>query len=217
MNADQLKSLLAKRLKERRQYHRWTAKEAAERATIVCKENMSVSRWQNWECGQRTPSIHLLEPLAKVLETTIFYLIGITDNPSVSTSDDGQYRVINASINSTQDDVAFSETALTQKGLKSSDMELVKVTDKSMSPVIDINDLVLVDKSKNRISGINVYALKTKEEDVIIRNVRRELTGDYTIYANKEDIAPTAKLSADEFNKNLYVLGKPVFRGNWLE
>ena len=64
-----------KRIYELRQTKGWTQKQLAEKTGVTDK---AVSKWER---GINYPDLALLEPLAKVLETTVADLLGLEDSP----------------------------------------------------------------------------------------------------------------------------------------
>ena len=64
-----------KRIQALRKDHGWTQKELAER---LCVSDKAVSKWER---GLNYPDMALLEPLAKVLDTTVIELLGIEHVP----------------------------------------------------------------------------------------------------------------------------------------
>ena len=64
-----------KRIQQLRKAHGWTQKELAER---ICVTDKSVSKWER---GLNYPDMAMLEPLAKVLDTTVVELLGIENAP----------------------------------------------------------------------------------------------------------------------------------------
>ena len=53
-----------------------TKQEAAKRM------QMSQPAYLRYESGERTPSIHVIQVMADILDTSVAYLIGQTDNPN---------------------------------------------------------------------------------------------------------------------------------------
>lgn len=64
-----------KRIQNLRKQHGWTQKALAEQ---LCVSDKAVSKWER---GLNFPDMAILEPLAKVLETTVVELLGIENVP----------------------------------------------------------------------------------------------------------------------------------------
>ncbi len=64
-----------KRIQQLRKSYGWTQKELAEKLNVT---DRSVSKWER---GLNFPDMSMLEPLAKVLDTTVVHLLGIENAP----------------------------------------------------------------------------------------------------------------------------------------
>lgn len=208
-----IKEIIGDRLRERRLLKDWTAREAAAAATMAAPESISTGRWQNWECAQRSPSVDIYPYLAKVLDTTPQYLAGWTDDPGIGV-ETNKYITPNINQGGTADELAFNVEVLERHGLQSHNLRLLTAADNAMTPIIERNDLILIDKTQSVIKGAGIYALETAGGDVFIRYVRREIGTGYSVYANDEKHAPTQTFSDSDFNA-LTVIGKFVFKASW--
>ena len=71
---------LPKRLRERRLELGWTQQEVVNELKAQVRTVIRPNHLSNCEQGVKSPSIPLLAGLAQVLETSIDYLLGLTDN-----------------------------------------------------------------------------------------------------------------------------------------
>ena len=78
--------LFAERLKAARALRGWTQAELAERA------GLPPTSIAHFESGSRKPSFDTLRRLAAALDVSTDYLLGRTDDPAISQSDDPLYR-----------------------------------------------------------------------------------------------------------------------------
>lgn len=175
---DDIKVLIGKQIRSARNHQGWTAKEASERASAGLEKPISTGRWQNWECGMRTPGIALFPHIAKVLGTTPEYLAGWSDEKTAN----------NLPINfvmgnpSGADPVAWNINELKLQGLDPYQLALHKITDNAMQPDFTIGDHILFDTRINEFSGNGIYALEIDNE-IMIRNIRRNLADQsFTVY-----------------------------------
>ena len=68
-------NLIIERLIECREKKGLSKQETAKRV------GLSQPAYLRYESGERTPSLHVIKEIAKVLQTSADYLIGISDNP----------------------------------------------------------------------------------------------------------------------------------------
>lgn len=69
--------IFGKRLRERREYKNLTQKELADRLFL------GESTISFYEAGKRQPKYEILEKIADILDTTIDYLLGRSDDPKL--------------------------------------------------------------------------------------------------------------------------------------
>ena len=77
-------NIIFNRIKSKRKEQNLTQQEFAEKVDVSL---MTVVRWEN---GSRTPNTSVMSKIAHVLNTSVGYLMGLTDNPNPS-EDDKRY------------------------------------------------------------------------------------------------------------------------------
>ena len=76
-----LDNIIFSRIKSKRKEQNLTQQEFADKVNVSL---MTVVRWEN---GSRTPNTSVMSKIAHVLNTSVGYLMGLTDNPNPSDND----------------------------------------------------------------------------------------------------------------------------------
>ncbi|MCG6410475.1 LexA family transcriptional regulator [Vibrio fluvialis] len=212
MMREETKEIIGDRLRTLRNRKGWTAKQAAAAASEITGTNISPGRWQNWECASRAPSLELFPYLAKTLDTTPEFLAGWKTDPGIGV-ETNKYILANLEPGGSDDEIAFNVEALKRRGLHQHKLMLVEAGDEAMSKHFSRGDLVLVDRSDNKITGAGVYALES-DNSIFLRYVRKEPDGGFVVYADDEKHAPARAYTTEDFDK-LKVIGRYVLHAHW--
>lgn len=213
MSNTDIRNIIGDRIRERRNLKGWTAREAAANASMVSDEKISTGRWQNWECGQRSPGVELYPVLAKVLDTTPQYLAAWTTEAGIGI-ETNKYTVANVNPGGEEDELAFHVGYLKSLGYSENAVHFMRAKDDSLAPDIQRGDLVLFDKKDTDIHH-GIYALNANGE-TFIRRVRREIGGNFTVYGNDDKHTPAQTFSAQQFAA-FDVIGRFIFTGRFHE
>lgn len=221
-----IKEKIGKRIKEAR-----LAKKMTRKVLASLTEDLNISRINNYERGHRTPGPQAITQLAKALDVSAPFLMGLTDEkrphkipglgaliPLLAMSQVYNHKEIIKAIsdeaNHDNHQIAFipiSSQFVTKIGTHAFALQ---VADESMEPELIINDIIIIDPdAKPRPNGL-VLAKFNDEDQVIIRRYK-QLSTSNTLPAF--ELLPNnlnwAKVSVNE-NNQILILGnvKAIFR-----
>lgn len=196
-------NLIGKRLREIRLQNGQTIIEVAEKAGIVR------GTLQNYEYGERQPSLGLIRKLAVVLKTSPAYIAGLVDY----LGDNSSSIFVNANPLVTgrptvdNDPIAFNVNLLESKGLNANTIAIFEANDDLMLPLFKEGDSLLVDTSINKINKTDVYALRTQNNAVLFRHCRPHIgNGAFTVYASNTEHFPAIEIA--EKDQSLIIIGR---------
>lgn len=218
------KSFIGNRIRELREQLNLTRNELA---NIL---NISLSALQNWEINEREPQATMILDIAKALKTDPQYLLtgNSTEPLQKNIKDDNQenkstelkkipfyktfasagFGSINKEIYTPDDWIGFSPNWLSNMGIYSSKLALIKTAGDSMQPTINNNDIILINMQEIMPKDGNIYVIRQGDQ-LWVKRVQGILGGIRLISDNKEVYQPIDIT----FYKNLdfEVIGQVVY------
>lgn len=210
-----IRGTIAARMAKRREELGLTLSEASQRMTT---SRPSISRYAHWETGNNSPKLELLPEIAAALQMSPAYLCGFSnDRDSGVGSIDLFSRLPAASINvpggavvnlDSDKSLAFSQEALTPRGLREHQLILLKAHDNSMGNEVAAGDLVLVNRDEAVPVELDIFAVLVKNR-VWFRWIRPEMDGSFTVFAEDDGKYPPVKIEGDKLS-TLCIIGRAV-------
>lgn len=176
------------RIAEHRKALGLTMKALAERT-----ENLKPSRINNWERGVRTPGPEEAIQLAKALEISPAYLLGLTDNAEIGVPSKMPGLLTTVPI------LDYQEACNPKKALQNSHIDYIplsnelkgkistktfalRIKDDSMNPLLKVNDIVILDGETEPKPGDIVAAQIKGENEIIVRQYKQiSYTGSFEL------------------------------------
>lgn len=188
-----LLKILGKRLQTLRQNQRLSITDFAN------KTGISRSALQNYEAGNRQPSLATIRHLADALGCSAAWLATFSEN--AKEGDEYSYHLANPSSpdkkQSLSDYATYSVYHLRKHGALSADIKVIRCGDNFISPDIIKDDDVIVDTGRKIVDGVNIYCIKNADGKYIFRWARKELKGGFTIYSNNDTHFPPVFIEDD--------------------
>lgn len=204
-----IKNVIAQRLRNCRAEQGLTAEEVAKRLNIL------PSRYSNWELAIRTPKDQQVFDLADLYNKPPAWIAGFSDQETQPVDTRNFIAVNQATINvndttvtleTTSNTTAFNLSYIEQRGLNENKLTSIYATDDSMTGLVNEGDELLIDRTLNTVSKVDMFAMLVNSQ-VWIRWIRPEIDGSYTIAAEDSAHYPDNKLTADEMKK-LHIIGR---------
>jgi len=218
---EDLKTIVASRLKQCRADREWSLAYVTERLTEMAGTEISVSRYSNWENAHRLPKVAMIVKLGELYGVSASYLQGFSANDS-ETLNIADYVTANALTISTKNgvlpvlqaskDTAFHADYFKRRDLDRNRLLAIHQIDDSMDPLISKLDTVLVDTRHNRVQGRDLFALIVGDH-LWIRWISKQLNDTYIISAENRQDHPDQVLDPAEFAK-LEIVGRVCHIGH---
>lgn len=173
------------------------------------RTGLSRSALQNYEAGNRQPSLATIRHLAGVLGCSPAWLATYSEH--VDENEDYSYHLVNPSSPEkslqSSDYAMYSIHHLKRVGSYPGNIKVIRANDNFMIPDILPDDDVLVDTGRKKVDSVNIYCIKDKTGRYIFRWARREFGGNgFTVYAtNNESHFPP--IFVDDNSENIEVVG----------
>lgn len=195
-------STINERLKELR-----TSKQLLQRQAAA-KVNLSTNAWSNYETGLRTPSSELLKEIAKQFNVSIEWLHGFSANI------DGSSPYFAASENS---DIAISRKELKKRKISEHYLKEIVVIDNAMNEAFSVGEKIIIKTNNNDIDKQpGIYAIKTDDNEIVLRGIRAEINGGYTLFTHNKTDFGDQTLNKEQL-KNLNIVGKYIGHWHWAD
>lgn len=147
-------------------------------------ESLKPSRINNWERGVRTPGPEEAIQLAKALEISPAYLLGLTDHAEIGASSKIPGLLTTVPI------LDYQEACNPKKALQNSHIDYMplsnelkgristktfalRIKDDSMNPMLKVNDIVIFDGEAEPKPGDIVAAQVKGENEIIVRQYKQ--------------------------------------------
>lgn len=191
---------IAKRLKELRRARGMTQQDCSR------KINAALGVWQNYEATVRSVSIEKLFLIADTFDVSISYLLGFSDQ------ENGESRYYNVTPGA---DIALNRQTLRDKKIRPKCLIEVKAKDDAMLPTIKRGDIVVINtENKQYDRAVNLFAINHPTLGVVIRGIRPEINGTYTLFVTNRGEHDDLTVSEDELN-NIDIVGSYVGHWQW--
>lgn len=172
-------------------------REAAEKIGVG---QSRVSNYEN-EINKNVPP-EFLKLCAKAYNCSLEYLYGFTDEIEGGYA----YRPINK-----DSVIAINKRELAKQNLTFQDLDEITVTDTAMLDAFTKGEQIVISKKVGVISKPAIYAI-TYGGTTVMRGLRKELNGVYTLFVHNKQNYDDQTLTEDEL-KNLTIIGKYI--GHW--
>jgi transcriptional regulator with XRE-family HTH domain len=214
---NELHKIIGHRIRQARAESKLTPDEVVARINAMSGAKISMSAYYNWELEVRAPKTENLMRLAVVLGKTPAWLNGytndedgtgaktnyVTANSPIITTDAGTIAVPQSCANS-----AYHIPYLERRGLDSSKLLAIHQLDSSMSPLIEEKAEVLLDCTRTKPEGVDLFGIVVADK-IWIRRIRQETDGSFTLLAQNQSEYPDQHLSREEMDK-VQVVGRVV-------
>ena len=211
-----LKAVVSKRLRQCRAAQGLTIDQLTERVTERSGEQVSSSRYSNWETGLRMPPPEMLIKLGETFGVSPAYLQGFTEHSSAHMTA-ADYITANTpqlttkrgivTVKQASDATAYNLEYLKQRGLDRNRLLAVRQIDASMAPLINEGDEVLIDQSRIDVDGRDLYAIVAPSQAIWVRWISHQLDGTYTLSAENSQQYAEQTMDCAAFNE-LTVVGR---------
>lgn len=109
--------------------------------------------------------------------------------------------------------LAFTRYSLRKKGLNPANLSCLRNDGDSMAGLIEDDDTVMIDESRNTLEGEGVYVI-LMDDHLYAKRLQRQLDGGVAIIsenkAYRDMVVPKSGLG------ELYIIGRAVWAGGWL-
>lgn len=214
---NELQKIIGHRIRQARAESGLTPAEVVARINSMEGAKISRSAYYNWELDERPPKTENLIRLAAIFGKTPAWLNGFTNdedgsgvktnyvtaNSPIITTDAGTIPVPQACANS-----AYHIPYLKQRGLDSSKLLAIHQLDSSMSPLIEEKAEVLLDCTRTKPEGVDLFGIVVADK-IWIRRIRQETDGTFTLLAQNRDEYPDQHLTREEMDA-VQVVGRVV-------
>lgn len=204
-----IKSVIAKRLRQCRTEQGWTGEETAK------KLNVGPSRYSNWEQGLRKPKDDQIFDLAELFNKPAAWIAGLTDfaGPAIGAQQFIAPNQPTISVNGKTitldklaNNAAISIDYIKRRQLNENRLSCIFAPDDSMAPLIKEGDEMLIDRTQTDVKKADLFAIWVNGQ-VWIRWIRPEINGDFTITAEDTDHYPDNKITKNEIAE-LFIIGR---------
>jgi transcriptional regulator with XRE-family HTH domain len=181
--------------------------------------DLTTATYSNWENGLRKVSTKFLMQVADALEVSMDYLLGLD---GAAEPEDRMAQLLSLQGDTPEGEklrllsdrsLCFSHRILKEFNLKEEHCMLVVATDASMSPLIQENDRVLIDLTRQVPEENDVFALLVKNR-IWFRRIRPELDGSFTVIAEDSRATPETHIEAHNLH-TLNILGRAAWIGRF--
>lgn len=175
------------------------------------------SSLQNYEAGNRQPSLDVIKRLAGALGCSPAWLSTLSETDAQN--ERYSYHLINQpypnASNLETDSVMFSTEHIRAAGANSYGVKLLKVCDNNLTPDIYEGDEVLIDTNKTSVTGTaDLFCVADRSQQMIIRWARRDFGKDgFTLYSNNDSHFPPVFVPDD--SKTISVIGRVISIVRW--
>lgn len=207
-----IKSVIAKRLRQCRTEQGWTAEETAKQLNVL------PSRYSNWEQALRAPKYEQIFDLAELFNKPAAWIAGFTDMEG-QPADSLHFVAVNQStislkdtvltLERVSDDSAFNISYIKRRGLNENKLTTILAPDDSMAGRKDLikeGDELLIDRTQNTVSKADLFAILVNGQ-VWVRWIRPEIDGSFTIAAEDTEHYPDNRLTKDGLTE-LRIIGR---------
>lgn len=201
---------MGKRLQSLRQSQRIAISE------LAAMTGFSRSSLQNYEAGARQPSLAVIGRLADALGCSAAWLATFSEN---QTGDDqSAYHLCNKPVvgqdPATTDSAMYSIYRIREAGCIAFETRLIKAGDDMLAPEIVRGDDILIDTTKKRVEGSDIYCIKDKTGRLSLRFARREFGREgFTLYANNDAHFPPVFI--EEGSNAVEIVGRVINVMRW--
>lgn len=212
-----VRSKIAKRLRQLRQAKDWTIEETASRLSAISSATISASRYGNWEQGIRAPKLEQFAELGELFSKPAAYIAGLSDHDGVASESSSHVVPKSSSLGRQADltqadeSLALSRELLAELHLSANRILLIRVGDSSMKGTADEGDRVLIDLSVTSVTRDDLFALLVNGR-ILLRWIRQDLLGKFIVQAADNDRYPNQNLTSEELG-NLTIIGRVALIG----
>lgn len=180
-----IQAVIGNRIREARKKLGLTMKELSE-----LTRDLKASRINNWERGMRTPGPEEAKQLAKALQISAAYLLGLSDNPDANATSKvpglvgvvpilsyeqalQPQKIIDQINTGNNHSIQFIPLGEDFKKDFTSHTFALRIKDDSMSPALSTHDLVIVNPNKTPQPGAFVIAQVAGQSEIIVRQYKQ--------------------------------------------
>ncbi|RTY53671.1 LexA family transcriptional regulator [Pantoea sp. YU22] len=206
----EISSVMGKRIQSLRQQQ---GKSINDLAALT---GLARSSLQNYEAGNRQPSLGIIKSLSKALGCNPAWLSGLVD--SDSGKEELNYMIINSPYPGTApsdlDSVSFNNAHLRKQGISPAHVRFLRAKDSLVAPDIKEGDEVLIDTSITKVERTDVYAVQDDSGSVVFRWARREFgKAGYVLYSNNDSHFPP--IFVEDANESVKIIGRAACVVSW--
>jgi len=188
---------------------------------LAAKLDISQSSVGHYVSGRRNPRKELLEKITDELEVSLDWLAGKTEVPPIDKRAFYSVPILDAASaagksNSTKEDNVIMEHTpistdwITKQGYLAQELCVCVVEDDAMSPKLNIDDKVVIDRQCKSLINGKVFALLVDNELHIKRAVKR-FDGSWTISSdNTSNPTYRDEVFSDDIDSGITVIGRVV-------
>lgn len=199
-NDDDINQIVADRLKELRRNRGMKQQECSRRI------GLALGAWSNYESRIRNISLDKLVTICQTFNVSMEYMLGLSD------SEKGDSKHYAISKNSA---VAINKDELRDREIRAQNLIEIKAADDAMQPSIKKGDVVIINTGNKKYSNaVNLFAINHPRLGTIIRGIRPELNGTYTLFVSNRGEHDDLTVTEAELN-NIDIVGSYIGHWQW--